>query len=119
MEKAGQHGGSRDTRARRLHGDRYQPAFRMDAEEVREEDAATLRGSRQEDGESKIDGNINDVKWQGGSPRACICPVLAMRRAVFAAVEHLTLPVVCHRRECALAAGNGRVVNAAVRSPKL
>ena len=58
MEKAGKHGGSGDTRARRMHGDGYQSAFWMDAEEVREENVATLRGSRQENGESKDDRQI-------------------------------------------------------------
>ena len=57
-----------------------------------------------------------------GAPRACIRPVLAMRRAdgaVLAAVEHLTLLVECNRRACAPAAGDGRVGNAAVQSPLL
>ena len=56
---------------------------------------------------------------EGGAQRACIRPVLAMRRAVLAVVEHLTLLVECNRRARAPAAGNGRVVNAAVQSPLL
>ena len=36
-----------------------------------------------------------------------------MRRAVLAAVEHLTLLVVCNRRACAPAAGDGHGGNAA------
>ena len=39
----------------------------MDAEEVREENSATLRGSRQENGESKDDGN--DVSGKGVTAR--------------------------------------------------
>ena len=40
-----------------------------------------------------------------GAPRACIRPYGRLRRAVLAAVEHLTLLVVCNRWACAPAAG--------------